>query len=182
VPVDLASLCEETAGLVRAQRRYAGIEIEVQREGDPPRAMADPNGVTQIVLNLLLNAADAVIQDADTPRISISVAPAVAALRSGEVAVQALARRRPDAVECRIEDNGPGIAWEDRERIFDPFFSTKAPGEGTGLGLSNASRMAEDLGGSLALAPDSPSIGATFVLCLPAASEAETPGAVRAEA
>ena len=59
VPIDLARLCEETAGLVRAQRRYAGIAIEVVAEGDPPPALADPSAVSQIVLNLLLNAADA---------------------------------------------------------------------------------------------------------------------------
>jgi len=181
VSLDLAALCEKTAGLVRAQRRYDGIEIDVQSEGSPPQALADPNAVTQIVLNLLLNAADALLPDAACPRIRVRVAPAAGAARSGESGERAAARTRPDAVECRIEDRGPGIAPEDRERIFDPFFSTKAPGEGTGLGLSNAARMAEDLGGSVTLAPEGEAGGATFVLRLPAAPGSSGPGGVRSD-
>jgi signal transduction histidine kinase len=189
--VDLARLCEETAGLVRAQRRYAGIAIEVESEGDPPPALADPDAVVQIVLNLLLNAADALSKAAATarageahseaepsggpppgpgapqPRIRVLVSPAAARWRAGEGPGATARRRRLDAVECVVADNGPGIAEEDRERIFDPFFTTKPPGEGTGLGLSNAARFAEELGGSLVLA-DRQGPGATFVLRLPA--------------
>ena len=58
--IDLAALCEETAQLVRAQRRYARIAISVEQEGEAPPALADPGRVSQILLNLLLNAADAV--------------------------------------------------------------------------------------------------------------------------
>jgi signal transduction histidine kinase len=72
-----------------------------------------------------------------------------------------------------VADNGPGIPVEDRERIFDPFFTTKAPGEGTGLGLSNAARLAEELGGRLDLDPQPPR-GAAFVLRLPAVTESST--------
>ena len=57
----------------------------------------------------------------------------------------------------------------DRERIFDPFFTTKDPGEGTGLGLANALRSAEQLGGRLDLAEHRPGAGAVFVVTLPAA-------------
>ncbi len=69
-----------------------------------------------------------------------------------------------------MEDNGPGIAAEDRERIFDPFFSTKTPGEGTGLGLSNALRLVEELSGSVELDVSREAPGAAFALCLPAAA------------
>ncbi len=76
---------------------------------------------------------------------------------------------------------GPGIPREDRERIFDPFFTTKPPGEGTGLGLSNAARMAEELGGAITL--ESEGTGARFVLRLPAAADdGQGEAAVRAEA
>ena len=67
-----------------------------------------------------------------------------------------------------MADNGPGIAAEDRERIFDPFFTTRGPRDGTGLGLSNALRYAEELGGSLDLDSVGDAPGATFVLRLPA--------------
>jgi signal transduction histidine kinase len=177
--VDLARVCEEMAGLVRAQRRYAAIEIEVVRMGDPPPAFADPDAVAQIVLNLLLNAADALRAGTSAPRICVEVRGAAAQLRAGEGAEGAAGRRRPDAVECRIADNGPGVAAEDRERIFDPFFTTKPPGEGTGLGLSNAARFAEELGGSLSLV-DAPAPGAVFRLRLPVAA-AEPGGEPRAK-
>jgi signal transduction histidine kinase len=167
--VDLARLCEETAGLVRAQRRYAGIRIEVASEGGAPTALADPDAVVQIVLNLLLNAADALSRAGaeSEPRIRVRVRGVAARLRAGEGPEAAAARRSADCVECVVEDNGPGIAEGDRERIFDPFFTTKPPGEGTGLGLSNAARFAEELGGSLALA-EAQGRGAAFVLRLPA--------------
>ena len=172
VPIELARLCEETAALVRAQRRYAQIRIEVAAEGEPPPALADPSGVAQIVLNLLVNAADALCQGSPEPRIRVTVRPATGRVRAGDPGREAAAsRRRSDAVECVIEDNGPGIAEEDRERVFDPFFTTKPPGEGTGLGLSNALRFAEEFGGTLELLPARPAGGAVFVLRLPAPTE-----------
>jgi signal transduction histidine kinase len=175
VPVDLTRVCEETASLVRAQRRYAQIAIEVAAEGEPPPALADPAGVAQIVLNLLLNAADALCQGTPEPRIRVCVRPATGRVRAGDPGREAAAaRRRSDAVECRVEDNGPGIAAEDRERVFDPFFTTKPPGEGTGLGLANAVRFAEEFGGTLELLPSRPAGGAAFVLRLPAETEASS--------
>jgi len=172
VPIDLARLCEETAALVRAQQRYARIRIEVAAEGQPPPALADPSGVAQIVLNLLVNAADALCQGSPEPGIRVTVRPALARVRAGDPGREAAAsRRRPDAVECVVEDNGPGIAEEDRERVFDPFFTTKPPGEGTGLGLANAVRFAEEFGGTLELLPARREGGAVFVLRLPAQTE-----------
>jgi signal transduction histidine kinase len=184
MPVDLVAIAEQTAGLLRAQRRYAGIALEVAAEDAPPLALADRNLVAQILLNLLLNALDALAgAGSEAPRIEVRVRPAAGRLRAGEAAGAAAGRRRLDAVECRVADNGPGVPAELRERIFDPFFTTRAPGEGTGLGLSNALRFAEELGGSLALdAAHAP--GAAFVLRLPAAHE-DRPGAevaVRGEA
>jgi len=169
VPIELARLCEETAALVRAQQRYARIRIEVAAEGEPPPALADASGVAQIVLNLLLNAADALCQGSPEPWIRVTLRCATARVRAGDPDREAAApRRRCDAVECLIEDNGPGIAEEDRERVFDPFFTTKPPGEGTGLGLANAVRFAEEFDGTLELLPARPGGGAVFVLRLPA--------------
>jgi two-component system cell cycle sensor histidine kinase/response regulator CckA len=71
-------------------------------------------------------------------------------------------------VECVVADNGPGIPAPERERVFDPFYSTKQPGEGTGLGLSNALRFAEELDGTLVLDADVLGRGSVFVLRLPA--------------
>jgi signal transduction histidine kinase len=163
-PVDLHALCLETVSLVSAQRRYAKIALQVQHEGVPPAAWVDPGGAAQILLNLLLNAADAVCLGVPEPRIRVTVGVAPRR-RTGE------GNRERAVVMCTVEDNGPGISPEDRERIFDPFFSTKSPGEGTGLGLSNAQRLAEEFGGSLELAENRNPCGATFVLQFPAAPE-----------
>jgi len=169
-PVDLSALCRQTASLLQAQRRYAKIAIDVVSQGEPPAAWADPNGVAQILLNLLLNAADALCQIPD-PTIRVRIAPVAHCVREGEDRNAAAGRGRFDAVECLVADNGPGIPEGDRERIFDPFFSTKPPGEGTGLGLSNAQRLAEEFAGSLELAHAPGVQGAAFALRLPAVRE-----------
>jgi signal transduction histidine kinase len=72
-----------------------------------------------------------------------------------------------------VADDGSGIADEDRERVFDPFFTTKDPGEGTGLGLSNSLRLAEEMGGVLELVEPPPGLRTAFALRLPAASADE---------
>ena len=174
--VDLAAVCRETSELVSAQRRYAGVSIEIVTEGDPPAALADRNTVAQVVLNLLLNAGDALRDGTPEPRVRITVRPAATATRRGDAADAARARCSFEAVECVVADNGPGIPAQERERVFDPFYTTKPPGEGTGLGLSNALRYAEELGGTLVLDADSPEPGAVFILRLPAAVvSGETP-------
>lgn len=147
--LDLLAQAEQAVALVSAQRGYEGIVFEVS--GDPARAVADESIVSQILLNLVLNAADAVSMT-EEPCVRLVVEPE----SSGGVA-------------CRVEDNGPGIRDEDRQRIFDPFFTTKPPGEGTGLGLANALRFAEELGGSLACEDSTSLAGACLVLSLPAA-------------
>jgi signal transduction histidine kinase len=166
VAFDLGSAAEETASLLSAQLGRRGITVESVCEGEPSAVLGDPGAVSQILLNLGLNAADAVA-GCPAPRIELRVRPAVLRARPGERAAEARARQQPDAVECAVTDNGPGVPPEDRERIFDPFFTTKPPGEGTGLGLSNALRLAEELGGTL---EHDPSVaGGCFVLRLPTA-------------
>ena len=167
-PVDLRAAAEETAALVRAQRRYAQVAIEVAAEGTPPPALAEPAAVAQILLNLVVNAADAV-RAVGGGRVLLRVRSAALAVRAGEPAAAAAARRAPDAVECLVADDGCGIADADRGRVFDPFFTTKGPGEGTGLGLSNSLRLAEEMGGALELVEPPEGMRTAFALRLPAA-------------
>lgn len=161
-PIDLVTLVRETSALVCSQRRYSGVEVVVEGEHQAPAALADPQQTRQIVLNLLLNAADA-----GARRIEVRVAACVGAVRAGEAPGMAVARVNADAVEVRVHDDGPGVAPENRAQLFDPFFSTKEAGEGTGLGLSNALRFAEEAGGGLELLESE--AGACFRLWLPAA-------------
>jgi len=178
-PVDLITLCQETADLVSAQRRYKRIKLKVEAEGGPPPALTDRNTVKQIILNLLLNAADALNERGEGGHITVRVRSALGPQRAGENPVAAAGRRISDVLECVVADDGPGIPEENRGRIFDPFFTTKDPGEGTGLGLANAARFAEELGGRLELAESGGHPGAEFVLRLPAVPEEQRVSMVR---
>ena len=167
-PVDLAPVAEEVLELVRTQRRYAGVRFRVIVEREVPPALVDRAAVVQLLFNLVVNAGDAVRPEGGEVRVCI--APGAFDRRAGDAAGSAAQRSEFDAVEMRVEDDGPGVPAADRERIFDPFFTTKDPGEGTGLGLSNALRCAEQLGGRLDLAESRPGEGAVFAVTLPAAS------------
>jgi two-component system NtrC family sensor kinase len=178
VPIALAATVDEARALVAAQPAGRRIRFETCVDPALPLASADAGVVLQILLNLLLNAADAVQDVADpTVRLELSPAPLRSRQPDGDGA-GAAARAQPDAVECRVSDNGTGIAEADRERVFDPFFTTKPPGHGTGLGLSTALRLAEEMEGQLLLAESPPGFATCFVLRLPAAS-AGGEGAVR---
>jgi len=167
-PIELAALAEQAVALVSAQRRYSGVRFQVERDEGAPTARGDAGAATQILLNLLLNAADAA-REGPEPCVRVAVRPAnVERRREDDPAAPPPPRLRPDAVECEVADNGTGIEPADRERIFDPFFTTKPPGEGTGLGLANAALLAEELEGSLELAEAPPGMLTAFVLRLPA--------------
>jgi signal transduction histidine kinase len=173
-PFDLGSTAEETAELVAVQHDSRGIQIDVHREGASVRALGDADAALQILLNLVLNAAHAV-QGTPRPAISIEVRDAFLHARAGDAEpTRALRRAEADAVECVIADNGCGIPAADRERVFDPFFTTQPPGRGTGLGLSTAVRMAEEMEGSLQLVDPPSGFVTAFSLRLPAARQAQS--------
>jgi signal transduction histidine kinase len=178
VRLDLALLAEEAVALVRAQRRWEAVRFEVTQSGEPPPARGDPGAVVQILLNLVMNAADAAraAHGGQGGRVALCVRPAALDVRPGEPRHAAAARSAPDGVECVVADDGVGIAPEDRERVFDPFFTTKPPGEGTGLGLSNSLRLAEEQEGSLELVAPPEGLRTAFALRLPAAAAAAARG------
>ena len=156
-PIDLGRVVASTLQVAAAALRgRATVEVELGRP--PPWALADEGAVGQILLNLVVNAAQAMSGDqAASNRIRVSAA------------------RHGDAVDLTVSDNGPGIPPALRARIFEPFFTTKAIGEGTGLGLSVCRDLASSLGGSIELLdPAEAPRGATFRLRLLAA-EPPTP-------
>ncbi len=164
VALDLAAAAAESVELVAAQRRYAKVTFRVE-PGACPLAIGDPGMVAQILLNLVINAADAT-GDAGG-EVLLLVRPAAWRTRAADARPTLAQRAELDAVECVVCDQGSGIAPEDRERIFDPFFTTKAPGEGTGLGLANSSRLAEQLGGQLELVEPESGYRTALALRLP---------------
>ncbi len=170
-PIDLAQLAREAVALVSAQRKYADIEFVEDAPAALGLALGDDGAANQVLLNLLLNAAEAVLEQSE-PRILVRLRACALRRRRGEASATPLARAQPDAIECLIADTGCGIPEEDRERIFDPFFTTRPAGEGTGLGLANALRMAEEQGGSLELETPPPGYRTAFALRIPCANSA----------
>ncbi|HXX46675.1 MAG TPA: HAMP domain-containing sensor histidine kinase [Myxococcota bacterium] len=168
---DTAALVGRLAERVRGQPLLVGIELALELEAELPAVDVDPRRVEQILVNLVENAAHA-LRGGEAPRIEIAARrtrdPARPARRATDRASDNHgAERAPDSVAISVSDNGPGIDAEHLPYVFDPFFTTKDPGEGTGLGLWNAHRLAEILGGRLEVASQS---GRTcFSLVLPAA-------------
>lgn len=125
-------------------------EIEIDKDLDPrlPMTMLDFHQIQQVVLNLLTNAEQAIRGER----------------RGGRIAVRT--RVVDGRIELRVSDDGPGIAFENMPRLFEPFFSTKPGGEGTGLGLALCYGIVQEHGGGIR-AESEPGRGATFVVDLP---------------
>jgi two-component system, NtrC family, sensor kinase len=127
--VDINTLVEESLNLAYhgARAEKQGFTIKCERSFDPSAGEADvfPQDITRVLLNLISNGFYAATMRKST-----------AADSAYEPIVTAATRNLGDRVEIRIRDNGTGIAPDVREKIFNPFFTTKPTGEGTGLGLS----------------------------------------------
>lgn len=178
--LDLADVASRVIELVSTQHASDGIELELRVADGSVPARGDLSLSLQILLNLALNAVAAVRSVAGPRRIRFEVEPGLRRRRGGErVEADAGGLPRVDAIVCRVSDSGPGIDPEQSERIFDPFFTTKPPGEGTGLGLANARRLAEEMGGAVELEAARGVLGgASFRFVLPTAA---TTDAARAD-
>ncbi|BBL72385.1 two-component sensor histidine kinase [Methylogaea oryzae] len=148
VALDLAELVEEVAALYPAA---SGLKIDVCATGPLPRVKADPVHMRQVLHNLIKNAQEAGGGDEAATRVEI-------ALRSVEDA--------PGYLEISVRDNGPGIAPEYLERVFEPYVTSKT--KGTGLGLAVVRKIIEEHGGGIRI--DSRyKAGAGFIIRLPLA-------------
>jgi PAS domain S-box-containing protein len=163
--IKLAPVVEEAIELLRAALR-AGIEIRTHFDSGLPNVFADSTQIHQIVMNLATNAADATAQQ------SVGVLE----IRLEPVMVDAdLARTSPDLhegsyVRLSIRDSGSGMDKATLTRIFEPFYTTKPQGEGTGLGLSVVHGIMKTHGGAITVYSE-PGKGSVFHLYLPAAQE-----------
>lgn len=119
--------------LVSEQLRMAGISVQEDIEDDLPLIDGDPSRLQQVFLNLFNNALQALDGASGDKRIEVG------------------ARVRPQVVEFWVEDSGPGFGSEQLERALDPFYTTKDPGQGTGLGLSLCHRILREHAGEIQL-------------------------------
>ncbi len=150
-PVDIREVVDAALDIAAYALRTSGVEVEVDCPSDLPRVLADADQLHQVMLNLLINAQQA-LQDRPLPR-RIRVA--------GRFDVG----RRVLAVT--VSDNGPGVPSSLRARVFEPFFTTKPTGVGTGVGLAVSLGIVEAHGGTLTV-DASPEGGAEFTVSLPA--------------
>jgi two-component system, NtrC family, sensor kinase len=151
-PGDVETAIHDTAALVMHQATLRDVELCIDVHPGLPRVTLGSEQLIQVVLNLILNAADALLGRTGA-RISL------------------LARARDQCVEIAVEDNGEGVPSAVADHIFEPFFTTKEVGKGTGLGLSVCQSLVAAAGGSLSL-DAAHAGGARFVVQLPVAEPA----------
>jgi PAS domain S-box-containing protein len=145
------------------------VALELRPGARHPAVFADPNRLEQAIVNLVLNARDAMPFGG---RLTIVTSNAKPARRGGP------ASRLPPAVVLTVSDDGVGIDAQTQSRIFEPFFTTKPPGSGTGLGLSTTEAIVRSCQGSIAVRSEA-GAGSSFVITLPGVELADALGAVR---
>ncbi len=160
---DVRDLVRELADFFAPQAEQSGVTFGVELPSSPVEAVVDPSLLKQVLLNLLLNSVQAMQRaESDRPRkLTVTLTPPEVRSR----------RERPHLL-LRVSDTGPGVTAELRERIFDPYVSTR-PG-GNGLGLATARRIVEAHGGRIQV---STGPGAVFEVAIPldGAASAHTP-------
>ncbi len=155
---EVAEVLADVKALALPQPPFREVTLTLSVAEDTPRAAMAAPRLTQVLLNLVMNAGAAV------------AAPAARAER----VVRLSARRLGDEVEIQVEDTGPGVPPSLASRVFEPFVTTKDVGEGTGLGLAVCRGLVESVGGSIAL-DQSYAEGARFIVRLPTPTPASLP-------
>lgn len=151
-PVDPALAIDGALTVAKAQIYELGIRIQCDYKSGEYQVVGDILLIEQIVLNLLLNARDAILEHRDMARMN------------DDVISLSLQADEDNMIALLVTDTGPGIAPALMEKLFDPFFTTKPIGKGTGLGLSLSHGMARDMGGRIVAR--NTGTGAEFALLL----------------
>jgi PAS domain S-box-containing protein len=148
--VDVNQVVRETLALRAYEQRITNIDIVDALAAGLPQVFADGHQVQQVLLNLVINAEQAML----------------AAHGRGTIVVRTWHDADQESVILEINDDGPGIPDELQPKIFDPFFTTKEVGKGTGLGLTVAYAIVQEHGGRIRL-ESHPTLGASFYVELP---------------
>ena len=163
VRLDLNDVLQKTLSLRSYHLRTEKITVDTRLDPKLPATWADPQQIQQVVLNLLVNAEQAIEESGHGDRIGYTT------------------RAVEGGVELIVEDNGPGMPAEIRSRIFEPFFTTKEVGKGTGLGLSICYGIVAEHGGAIRVESE-PGQYTRFTLNLPVAPASVLAAAAEAAA
>jgi PAS domain S-box-containing protein len=147
IPVDVNALVERTLRLRAYSLRAADVEVRLELDPELPPVRGDEQKLQQLLLNLVVNAEQA-LQEAARRQITVRT------------------RRAQGQVTVSVSDTGVGMAEETRRRVFEPFFSTRPEGVGTGLGLSVSYGIVQAHGGDITVR-SAPGRGTTFDVLLP---------------
>jgi PAS domain S-box-containing protein len=161
----LLALGDVVGGMETLLRRLIGpeIEFELKRTAAPVTVLADPAQIEQVILNLVINARDAM---PDGGRLTVRIDDVQL---DDAAAVAAVEGRAGTYARLSVADTGTGINEQTRARLFEPFFTTKEQGKGTGLGLSIVYGIVKQSGGYITVTSE-PGRGATFLIYLPLAA------------
>jgi two-component system, NtrC family, sensor kinase len=153
---DLNNIVQTTYALVAHKLELGEVEVEFNLDPDLPPITCDASQIRQLVMNLLLNGAEAI-------------------QGRGRIAIRTEGLSDGRSVVMRVSDNGEGIPAEQLPHIFDPFFTSKEEGKGVGLGLAVVYGIVEAHGGEIEVV-SRPGEGTTFTVTLPYAETGGTPG------
>jgi len=154
---DLNVVVRETIQFVEHQAGFQNVTFAVELDPELPQISMDPNQLKQVIMNLVVNARDAM---GDRGRLTVR------SRRSPSLLSQGTGHRALPAVELTFTDSGCGIPAEDVPKIFDPFFTSKEPGKGIGLGLSVGYSIIKAHGGTIEVESEV-GRGTTFRIVLP---------------
>ena len=172
--VDVNEVVRDTRELLESQGRFREVEVEAELSEELPAVSANRARLKQVLVNLMLNACDAVAEQSEGPGRIVLATGLTAFERPAVRRVQPRREDDPETVDyshlrrldrptgefrpppfqegeevvaVSILDDGPGIEARPVRRIFEPFYTTKEPGQGTGLGLAVAARLVQEMGG-----------------------------------
>jgi len=160
--VDVGAFISQGTSMISEKASVQGIRLKKEVSEQTPLLRADPSQLQQVLLNLLNNAIDAITERHGS--------------EGGELSVQA-GPAAGGRVRISVTDNGAGISPDNLKKIFTPFFTTKPPGKGTGLGLYVCYGIIEGMGGTMEVESQR-GVGTTFIVHLPASGAVEAGGKV----